>query len=300
METSAFLIFGLPAAIAIIMLGLGLSLTVADFTRVSRYKRAVVIALSCQLVVLPSAAFGLVLVFGVNQALAVGMMLLAAAPGGPTANILSHLFGGDVALNITLTAINSVIAVISFPVVANLAIWYFEPGDGQVGLQVVKVVQVIAMVLIPVAAGMWVRSMRPGFAERMGKPVRIASTVLIVAVLVGAILAELPRIGGHLASVGALAVIFCVLSLAVGYLIPRLFGVGLSQSLASSMEIGVHNSSIAITVAVSALGSTEMALPAAVYGGIVLPLAATAAALIRVHGQRAPASATRSVGTSSA
>src|SRR5574339_1173450 len=101
----------LPLALAIVMLGLGLSLTLDDFRRVGRQPRAVVVALGCQLVLLPALCFGLVLAFGLSPLLAVGMMLLAASPGGTTANLFSHLYGGDVALNITLTALNSVIAV---------------------------------------------------------------------------------------------------------------------------------------------------------------------------------------------
>ena len=112
---SGLVAIGLPAALAIIMFGLGLALTVDDFRRVGSAPRPVVVALLAQLVLLPLLCFGLVLALELEAILAVGMMLLAASPGGTTANLFSHLFRGDVALNITLTAVNSVIAVVSLP-----------------------------------------------------------------------------------------------------------------------------------------------------------------------------------------
>src|ERR1041385_3063312 len=109
----------LPVALGIVMLGLGLSLTVADFTRVVRYPKATIVALVCQILVLPAVCLGLVRLFDLDPVLAVGMMVLAASPGGTTANLFSHLARGDVALNITLTAINSVLAVVTLPIVVN-------------------------------------------------------------------------------------------------------------------------------------------------------------------------------------
>ena len=112
----------LPAALGIVMLGLGLGLTMADFSRVLDYPGAVIAALACQVVVLPIVCFGLVLAFDLPPLLAVVMMLLAASPGGTTANLYSHLFGGDVALNVTLTAINSVLAVFTLPIIVNVSL----------------------------------------------------------------------------------------------------------------------------------------------------------------------------------
>src|SRR5919112_6384655 len=142
----------LPLALALVMFGLGLSLTVADFARVGRQPKAVLIALALQLLVLPAVCFGLVLAFDLPPLLAVGLMLLAASPGGTTANLFSHLFRGDVALNITLTAVNSLVAAITLPLVVNFALDHFEPtADGSLGLQFGKTVQVFAVVLVPVA-----------------------------------------------------------------------------------------------------------------------------------------------------
>ena len=136
----------LPIALGLIMLGLGLSLTTDDFARVARHPKAVAIALVCQVLILPVICFGLVELFNLPPILAVGMMLLAASPGGTTANLYSHLFRGDVALNISLTAINSVLSVFTLPIVVNLAINYFAPGGDRVGLQFQKTLEVFAIV----------------------------------------------------------------------------------------------------------------------------------------------------------
>jgi len=264
----------LPLALAIVMLGLGLSLTIGDFARVARQPRAVPIALALQLLVLPALCFGLVLLFDLPPLLAVGM-LLAASPGGTTANLFSHLFRGDVALNISLTAVNSLIAVVTLPVVTNLAIGLFDPADADtLGLQFGKTVQVFAVVLVPVAIGMLVRRARPAFAERMDKPVGILSAVVLAAVIVGTMVAERENVAGYLRDVGLPVLLFCLVSLTLGLLVPRALGVGERQAIAGAFEIGVHNATLAIAVAVSVLGSVELAVPAAVYGVVMFPVAA--------------------------
>jgi len=281
----------LPLALAVVMLGLGLSLTVDDFRRVGRQPRAVVVALGCQLVLLPALCFGLVLAFDLTPLLAVGMMLLAASPGGTTANLFSHLYGGDVALNITLTALNSVIAVATLPVVTNLAFAYFEPdtGDGSVGLQLGKTLQVFAIVLVPVAIGMLVRSRAAGFAARMDRPVRILSVVVLAAVIVGTIVAERENVAEYFGSVGLVSLVFCLASLGLGYGVPRLLDVEHRQALASSMEVGIHNSTLAIAIAVSVLGEVTLAVPAAVYALVMFPTAAVVGKLIaRAGSARTP------------
>src|SRR5262245_31730355 len=139
----------LPIALGIVMFGLGLSLTVADFTRVVRYPKATIVALACQILILPFLCLGLVLLFDLEPTLAVGMMLLAASPGGTSANLFSHLARGDVALNITLTAVNSVLAVVTLPIVVNLALDGFLGNDDSIGLQPAKMLQVFAIVLVP-------------------------------------------------------------------------------------------------------------------------------------------------------
>lgn len=272
---SALTTVALPLALAVVMFGLGLSLTVGDFARIGRQPKAVVIALVLQLVVLPALCFGLVLLFDLEPLLAVGLLLLAASPGGTTANLFSHLFRGDVALNISLTAVNSLLAVVTLPLVTNLALDHFDPpAAGELGLQLGKTVQVFAIVLVPVAIGMFVRARSAAFADRMDKPVRILSAVVLALVIVGTMVAERDNVTEYVRAVGLPATVFCLLSLTLGFLVPRALGVTQRQAIASAFEIGVHNSTLAIAVAVSVLGSVGLAVPAAVYGVLMFPIAA--------------------------
>lgn len=263
------------------MFGLGLTLTLADFGRVLKHPKAAFIALFCQLLVLPAIAFGLVLLFDLPPVLAVGMMMLAASPGGTTANLYSHLFRGDVALNISLTAVNSVIAVVTLPIITNFAIWYFKPFDNQLGLQWDKALEVFAIVLLPVALGMVVRRVWPKFADSMDKPVRIASVIILAVVIAGAVASNWKLLVENFAALAGITVLFCILSLAIGYYVPRLFKVSERQAIASSFEIGIHNATLAIVIAQTAFGSLEPALPAAVYGVLMFFIAFGFGFLIR-------------------
>lgn len=270
---SALSTVGLPIALGIIMFGLGLSLTPEDFRRVARHPKAVTVALGCQLVLLPVVCFGLVTAFDLDPLLAVGMLLLAASPGGTSANLYSHLFRGDVALNVSLTAINSIIAIGSLPLITNLAIAHYGLDD-EVSLQFRKVVEVFVVVLAPVLVGMLVRAKNPGLAQRADKPVRIASAVILLVLVLGILASTGSDASDYLAQVGVAATLFCVVSLVVGFFVPRLVGLTPAQAVASSFEIGVHNATLAIYVAVEVLDDTAISVPAAVYGLLMFPLAA--------------------------
>ncbi len=267
MEQSSLLTVFLPIALAIVMLGLGLSLTKADFARVAQSPRAVLIALVCQVLILPAICFGLVLAFDLEPELAVGMMLLAASPGGTTANLYSHLAGGDVALNISLTAVNSAISVITMPLVVNLSINHFLGSDDSLGLQIKELGLVFAIVLLPVIVGMIVKHRNPEFATRMNRPVRIVSACVLAFLIVGAVLKERENFVEFFSDLGPISLVFSVLSLTMGYWVPRLFNVGRRQAIATGMEIGIHNSTLAIAIALSPslLDNSTMAISPAVY-----------------------------------
>ena len=270
---SALTTIGLPIALAIIMFGLGLDLTLADFRRVGKHPKAVVIALACQLALLPLICFGLVVLFDLPALLGIGMLLLAASPGGTTANLFSHLFRGDVALNISLTAVNSIIAIATLPVITNLAISYYDRND-DVSMPFIEVVKVFVIVLVPVAIGMVVRAHQQSFAQAMDRPVRIGSAIILAVLVLGILLDERDSVGGYIADVGLVAALFCALSLTIGYFVPRALGVADDQAVASSFEIGVHNGTLAIFVAVEVLDNTEISVPAAVYSIIMFVFAA--------------------------
>ncbi|MEV0292075.1 bile acid:sodium symporter family protein [Nocardia sp. NPDC050710] len=279
MGSTIFAVF-LPIALALVMFGLGLTLTVGDFARVLRYPRAAVIALVCQMVLLPAVCFGLVLLFRLEGALAVGMLLLAASPGGPSANLFSHLAGGNVALNITLTAINSVLAVFTMPVVVALAFSRFLDDSESIGLRPDKFAQVFAIVLIPVAIGMWVHARYTAWSDRMRGNVKILSIVVLALVVTAAVAKNFDTLTENIGKLASICLLFAVISLTVGYFAPRLFRVDADQAIASAMEIGIHNGAIAIAVAASVLHSDAMAVPGAVYGVLMNIPAAIAAYLL--------------------
>jgi BASS family bile acid:Na+ symporter len=270
---SALSTVGLPLALAIIMFGLGLDLTIGDFKRVGRAPRAVAVALGCQILLLPAICFGLVVLFDLPALLGIGMLLLAASPGGTTANLFSHLFRGDVALNITLTAINTVIAVVTLPLITGLAIAYYDRQD-DVSMPLVEIVKVFALILLPVGIGMLVNARATGFARRMDKPVRIGSAVILAVLVLGILLDQRENVGDYLADVGLITALFCAISLVVGYYVPKAFGVTGPQAIASSMEVGVHNATLAIFVAVEVLDEVEISVPAAVYSLVMFLFAA--------------------------
>ena len=271
MTADPLLTLFLPAALGIIMLGLGLSLTLADFARVVKLPKPVLIGLSCQLLLLPLVCFFLAKAFALEPALAVGLMLLAASPGGTTANLYSHLAHGDVALNITLTAVNSVVAVLTMPLIVNLSLGYFMQGDQALPLQFTKVVQVFAIVLGPVAIGLWIRSRAPAFAARMEKPVKIISALFLLVIIVLALVKDWQTFLDYAPVVGGAALAFNLISLAVGYWVPRLLKLSLRQSIAIGMEIGIHNGTLAIALALSPmlLNNPTMSIPAAIYSIIM-------------------------------
>lgn len=280
-------------ALGLVMFGLGLSLTVGDFKRLLHHPRAVVLALVLQVLVLPAACYALIVLLGVAPLYAVGLMLLAASPGGVSANLFSHLFGGNVAMNISLTAINTVLSIVSLPLITNWAINTFAHTGQVVPLQFGKVVEVIIIVLVPVVLGMAVHRRAAAFSARMEKPMKIFSAVVLAAFALIAIAKEWTALVESFAGIGPAVLLFNAISLASGYYLSRAAGLDKSMATAISFEIGIHNSTLAIFIALSVLGNFQLALPAAIYsvsmyilatlfGGLVLRRGAQPAAAVSV------------------
>lgn len=255
----------LPLALGVIMLGLGLGLTIDDFRRVGRYPRAVLVGLFLQTGVLPWAALAIALSFRLPPELAVGLMLLAASPGGATANIYSHLAHGDVALNITLTAINSLLCLVTLPVILNLSLEFFLGAGQYVPPPVAKVVEVAALIVLPVAIGMIARAFAPGFAARMARPIRILSVLVLALLIAAAVAGAWDTLLGWFAVVGLACLLFNLVSMGVGYAAPLALRLPRRQAIAIAMEIGIHNGTLAIFIALNVLGNATMSVPAAVY-----------------------------------
>jgi len=271
----------LPPAIGVIMFGLGLSLTLADFARVVRYPRAVIVGLLVQTVVLVAVAFAITRLFALPPLLAVGLMLLAASPGGVMANVFSHLAHGDVALNITLTAINSLLALVWLPLVMNLALGYFLGAEHSVPPPTQKIIEVATFIVLPVIVGMLVRRLWAALAQRAEHPVRVASVLLLGCVVVLSIAGSRETIAADFAAVGLACLLFNLISMALGYAIPRLAGLPVRQSISISFEIGVHNAAVAIFVAMQILKENDAAVPAAIYGLVMITTGSMACAWLR-------------------
>ncbi|MBI2285032.1 MAG: bile acid:sodium symporter family protein [Bacteroidetes bacterium] len=286
MSASFLSVVLLPLALAIIMMGLGLSLTIADFKRVAIYPKAVIIGLVCQVLVLPAACYLLVTTSSLPPELAVGLMLLSAAPGGPTANLYSHIAKGDVALNVTLTAINSIVAVFSLPLIVNFSIANLMESTQVIPLQFKKIIEVCIMVLLPVAIGMLIRSKLPQLAARLSKPVKIMSALFLVLVIVLTVLKEKSHIANDFQLVGIPALALNLLSMAIGYFIPRMFNLEKKQAIAIGMEIGIHNGTLAIYIALSVIGNSTMSIPPVIYSLIMFFTAAVFGYLVNLRQEK--------------
>lgn len=264
----------LPLALAFIMAGMGLSLTVDDFRRVVTYPKAVLIGTVAQLIVLPVVGFGIVSLFGLSGGLAVGLMILAACPGGPTSNLISHLSRGDLALSITLTAISSVVTVFTIPFIVNAAILHFGE-EGNVTLPVLQsIIQIMGVTIVPAALGMWIRRRSQTFAERADRPVRIASGVFFVVILLAAILKEFENIGWFFVLSGPAALLLNVVMMGGGYLAARQFGLDVRQRLTISIETGIQNGTLGILIAATLLENSTMTIPVAIYSLMMFGTAA--------------------------
>lgn len=284
-------------SLALVMFGLGLSLRMDDFRRLLQHPKAVALALVLQAVLLPLACWGIVRLFNLSPVYAVGLLLLAASPGGVSANLFSHLFGGNVALNISLTAINTLLSIVTLPLIANLAIAHFIQSGQVVPLQVGKVVEVIAVVLVPVALGMVAAARLPQLAQRLEKPFKIFSALVLAAFATIAIAKEWQALRSSFASIGPAVLLFNLVSLLAGYYLSRAAGLGKPLATAISFEIGIHNSTLSLFIALSVLGNFQLALPSAIYS-VLMYLTATLFGWLVLR--RAQPAAAPSAGTAAA
>jgi bile acid:Na+ symporter, BASS family len=278
-DDSIFSVLLLPVALAVIMGSLGLSLTAADFKRVLVFPRGVAIGLANLALISPLLAFGVAEVYDLAPALAVGLVILGASPGGVMANMLTHLANGDTALSITLTAISSAAAVLTVPLFLELGTTHFgaEGFDDDVGMLGI-VVRVLAITVVPLSIGMYVRNRAPGWVEAYNERVRAVAIGVFLAVVVGAIVAEYERVIDNLGEVALAAITLNVAAMSVSFAISRMARLGERQATAISMELGIHNSTLAIAVAATI--STVLTIPAAVYSAFMFVSAGAFARLM--------------------
>ncbi len=271
----------LPLCLFIIMFGMGLSLTKGDFAQVARFPKAVVIGTLGQMLVLPLVGFGIAYGFMDNPALAVGLVLLAACPGGTTSNLVTQLAKGDLALSISLTAISSIATLVTIPLIVGLALLVFSNQDTQVPLPVTKMVgALLVLTLIPVALGMWVRSRRPNQAINASRYIGRFSTVFLLLLIIFVGASEYATLHQHVQEVGPVTLALNVTMMLTAWAVARLARLNPAQSTSITIEIGIQNSTLAMLIATTFLASPAMAIPAAVYSVMMF---ATSAVLIALR-----------------
>lgn len=258
----------LPAAIAVIMCSLGMALTREDFRRVLTAPRGVAIGMLNLAVISPLLALTMAELFGLPPELAVGLVLLGASPGGMMANMLTHLSRGDTALSVTMTAISSVGAMVTVPLFLSLAGDHFGASEvGDVGMLGI-VLRVFAITVVPVAIGMELRRRSPERVEAVYPRVRRISLSLFAIVVLGAIASEHDTVIENLADVAGAALALNLAAMALSFAISKLARLDDRQATAIALELGIHNSALAIAVGASL--ADDLAIPAAVYSSFML------------------------------
>ena len=260
----------LASSLIIIMLGMGLSLVFDDFKRILLYPKAILVGLTNQLIVLPLIGFGIALAFPLQPEIAIGIMILAACPGGPTSNLISHLAKADVALSVSLTAISSFVTILTIPFIVNFALVHFLDEGKIIKLDVVQtIIQIFAIIVIPITIGMFIRKYKPNFSAKMAKPVRIASGIVLFLVISGLVIKQKEDLIPYLKQAGIVALLLNVLTMTTGYLSAKLFKLKSKSALSISIESGIQNGTLAITVAVVLLNNADYAIAPAIYSLIM-------------------------------
>lgn len=256
----------LIVALFIIMTGMGLSLTGDDFKRVLKEPKAVFIGFLNQIILLPLIAYGLTQVIDVDPTVAVGIMILAACPGGPTSNLLTLLAKGDAALSVTLTAINSLITIITIPLIVNFGVGEFMSESSQINAPIGKIIgSLVVVIAIPLALGIIIRKSSESLAAKLEKPVKIASGSLLVLIIIGLLIKEKANLGTYFESALLITLLLNISTMAVGFITAKLSGLSFKQALTICLESGNQNGTLAIHVAVVSLARPDFAIAAAVY-----------------------------------
>lgn len=266
MEANFFTTILLPTGLALVMLGMGLTLLPEDFQRVTRYPKSVVIGLVCQLILLPIVGFLIASSVPMQPEIAVGLMVLALCPGGPSANLVTYLAKGDVALAVTLTAFSSVITVFTIPLFVNLSLQYFVGQNAAIALPIGQtMLQIFAIALVPVGLGMLIRQKFPNLARRLEKVANRLATIFLALIILAIVLREWNRLPTFITQVGIAVVLLNVASVLVGFWFGKLFNLKFAQRLCIAIDMGIQNGTLAIAITAGLLNNPDMAIPAAVY-----------------------------------
>jgi len=260
----------LPLALAFIMFTLGLGLSISDFSNVFKKPKNFLIGLISQLIFLPIVGLILVIIWPLPIEIAIGVMLIAAAPGGVTSNILTFFARGDVALSVSLTAVMSLLSAVSVPIVLAISIGLIGDSSLPESISLTGIaLSMFLIVTLPVLLGMGVRSFFNSLTLKIEKSARFISTLLFVLVLLGAILAERENVVSYFAQTGLVVLALNILMMLIAFYWSGFFGTGISQKKAIAIECGLQNGTLAIFVGTTVFGGGLYIIPAATYSLIM-------------------------------
>ncbi len=260
-----------PIGLALIMLGLGMSLTIQDFLRVIKIPKDFLVGFICQLILLPIVAFILIILLNTPAELALGVMLIAAAPGGVTSNVLTKFAEGDVALSISLTAIISLVSIISVPFIIFTSIDFF--GIDYVSKDISMTVIALKMffvVTVPVIIGMLIRHFAAGFISRNTLKIQRLSITLFVLVFVAIYIEEWDNIVSYITRAGLITLILNVTMMIIGFYVAKFFASGVAQQRCISIECGLQNGTLAVFVATQIFDEIIYMVPTAAYALVMM------------------------------
>lgn len=276
---------GLPAALMIIMAGMGLTLTVADFRRVFVLPRAMLIGTAAQVLLIPLLGFGLVELLGPSPAIAVGLVVIAACPGGTTSNVFSFLAGANVALSIVLTVIASLVTIVTIPFFTNLALDLYANSESAAPIHLPvldTIAQLAVIIVVPTALGMFVRARFEEIAVWGERFVSVFGLTVLALIIVVLVFQTRDQMLTLLAQAGPSAVALNLGGIALGFLSGRLGGVSRRDALTIAIEVGIKNGTIGLMVTLTLLKDAEMAIPSAVYGVLMFAFGG----LLAAYGRR--------------
>ncbi|MBY6071301.1 bile acid:sodium symporter family protein [Marinobacter salsuginis] len=273
MESSPLISAGLPIALFIIMIGIGMTLTIRDFRQVAVYPKGMIVGTVAQILVMPLIAFMLATLLAVPPAIAVGLVIIAACPGGTTSNLFVLLSRGNIALSIVLTVSASLITILTLPLFTNIALQHYMGTEEDIVLPVWKTIgMLVGIVLFPVAIGMMVRTRKPEVARKAESIVSIFGGIVLAVLIVALVYGVRDQIWELLKQAGPATILLNVAGIGLGLAAGRLAGLTQRESLAVAVELGVKNGTIALMVTLTLLESSAMSIPAAVYGVLMFPI----------------------------
>lgn len=266
MEQGPLIQIGLPISLFIVMVGMGMTLTLRDFRNIAVYPRATVVGTITQIVLMPLIAFALSWLLDLPAPIAVGLVIIAACPGGTSSNLFTFLARGNVALSIVLTVTASLITILTLPLFTNIAMQFYMDAAEQISLPVLQtIVTLVVIILIPVALGMWICNKAPALAQRADAIVGLFGLLVMAALIVAIAIQVRDQIWTLLQTAGVAAVALNVCGIALGFASSRLSGLSSADALTIAIELGIKNGTLGLLVTLTLLNSSEMSAPSAVY-----------------------------------